>query len=95
MRGITGGLPNTVLAWMIVNIIVNFAVGLIPFVGNLADAAIKCNSKNVRLFENYLDKTYKPKQQQDLDNALPADRRLRPATVYEDFVDDKPLAYNT
>jgi hypothetical protein len=89
MRSCTGGLPNMVFAWMVINMIVDFAVGLIPFVGDLADAAIKCNSKNVRLFEEHLDKTYKPKQQQDLDDALPADRRPRPATIYEDFSDDE------
>jgi hypothetical protein len=96
MRSCTGGLPNMILGWMIINMIIDFAVGLIPFVGDLADAAIKCNSKNVRLFEEHLDKTYKPKEQQDLDNALPAARRPRPATVYEDFSDDElPPAYDS
>ncbi|KAF2800194.1 hypothetical protein K505DRAFT_413117 [Melanomma pulvis-pyrius CBS 109.77] len=95
MRGVTGGLPNATLVWMVVNMIVDFLVGLIPFVGDLADAAIKCNSKNVRLFEEHLDKTYKPKRLQDEDNALPAERRPRPATVYEDFSDEElPPAYD-
>jgi hypothetical protein len=89
MRSCTGGLPNMVIAWMVVNIIVDFAVGLVPFVGDLADAAIKCNSKNVRLFEEHLDKTYKPKQQQDLDNSLLVECRPCPATVYEEFSDNK------
>lgn len=95
MRGVTDGLPNTVFVWMVFNMIIDFLVGLIPFVGDLADAAIKCNSKNVRLFEEHLDKTYKPKRLQDEDNALPAERRPRPATVYEDFSDEElPHAYD-
>jgi hypothetical protein len=81
---------------MLINIVINFAVRLIPFVSNLVDAAIKCNSKNVRLFKEHLDKTYKPRAQQDLDNALSVDRRLRPTIIYEDFLDDKLLlAYNS
>jgi hypothetical protein len=62
MCGVKAGLPKTVFAWMVINMVVDFAVGLIPFVGDFADAAIKCNSKNVRLFEEHLDRIYKPKE---------------------------------
>jgi hypothetical protein len=55
MCGVGDGLPNNVFAWMVINMVVDFAVGLIPFVGDFADAAIKCNSKNVRLLEEHLN----------------------------------------
>ena len=45
---------------MLVNIAADFLVGLIPFIGDLADAAFKCNTRNLRLLENVLDKKYKP-----------------------------------
>jgi len=95
MRKCDGGLPSSIQIWMIINMAIDFAVGLIPFVGDLADAAVKCNSKNVRLFEEHLDKKYKPQALIDADNALPKERRPRPATVYEDFSDeDLPSAYD-
>ncbi|KAF2705968.1 hypothetical protein K504DRAFT_387071 [Pleomassaria siparia CBS 279.74] len=95
MKGCTDGLPQSALIWMVINMVIDFAIGLIPFVGDLADAAIKCNSKNVRLFEEHLDKKYKPKAQQDYDDALPRERRPRPATVYEDFSDEEaPPSYD-
>jgi hypothetical protein len=91
MRSCTSGLPNIVIAWIVVNIIIDFAVSLVLFVRDLADAAIKCNSKNVRLFKEHLDKTYKPKQQQDLDKSLLVECRPCPATVYKEFLDNKLL----
>jgi len=36
------------------NMAVDFAIGLIPFVGDIADAAYKCNTKNVILLEEEL-----------------------------------------
>lgn len=94
MRKCDGGLPSSIQLWMAINMAVDFLVGLIPFVGDLADAAVKCNSKNVRLFEEHLDKRYKPKALVDADNALPKERRPRPATVYEDFSDEElPPSY--
>ena len=67
--------------WMLLD----FALGLIPFVGDLADAAMKCNSRNVRLLEERLDEVYKPSAQKkrDRDSIHPP----APATVYEDFSD--------
>jgi hypothetical protein len=59
-RKIDGGLEQTILIQMMINIALDFAVGLIPFVGDFADAAFKCNTKNLRLLEKTLDKKYKP-----------------------------------
>lgn len=38
------------------NIIVDFLIGIVPFIGDIADAAYKCNTKNVILFEEELRK---------------------------------------
>ncbi|KAJ9602881.1 hypothetical protein H2200_012661 [Cladophialophora chaetospira] len=47
-------LPASVKMRMQLNVLVDFAVGLIPIVGDLVDAAYKCNTKNVVLLENEL-----------------------------------------
>ncbi|KAK3669342.1 hypothetical protein LTR78_010765 [Recurvomyces mirabilis] len=57
---IDGGLPSSVRTWMLINIAIDFAVGLVPFIGDLADAAFKCNTKNVALLEKHLDQKYRP-----------------------------------
>jgi hypothetical protein len=87
MCGVAGGLPSMVFARMVTNMIVDLVVGLIPFVGDLADAAIKCNSKNVRLFEEHLSKTYEPKQQQKLYSVLPAEPLAKKLpSLYDDNI---------
>jgi hypothetical protein len=90
---------------MYFNLLLDFLVGLVPFVGDLADAAYKCNSRNVRLLEERLDEMYKPKEQlkrekqqreswhpqgkDDVRGKPPA-----PATVYEDFSDEENERHN-
>jgi len=59
-QGIDGGLPSTLRMRMMINITLDFLVGLVPFIGDLADAAFKCNTKNARLLELHLDAKYKP-----------------------------------
>ncbi|KAM0698718.1 hypothetical protein Q7P36_002185 [Cladosporium allicinum] len=59
-RSVEGGLDTGTQIQMLINILVDFLVGLIPFVGDLADAAFKANTKNVRLLERHLDQKYKP-----------------------------------
>lgn len=97
MKGCECGLPQTTIFMMLVNMAVDFLVGLVPFVGDLADAYVKCNSKNVRLFEKHLDKVYKPKQllEEDDREEKRTGRRRRPATVYEDFSDEEQDRHNT
>ncbi|KAF7548825.1 hypothetical protein G7046_g8538 [Stylonectria norvegica] len=51
---IEGGLPQTVKARMMFNIILDFGVGLVPFIGDLADAAFKANTRNAAILEEYL-----------------------------------------
>lgn len=95
MRKVECGLPMTVVVMMLLNVAIDFLVGLVPFVGDLADAALKCNSKNVRRFEEHLDDVYKPKQIRDEEQKLPKNRRPRPATIYEDFSDEEEERRNT
>lgn len=57
---VEGGLPNSLKARMLINIAIDFAIGLVPFIGDLADAAFKCNTKNLRLLERHLDEKHKP-----------------------------------
>jgi len=87
------GLPASILVHMLINFLIDFFVGLVPFVGDLADAAYKCNSKNVRLFERHLDKVYKPKRLTLAEKDM--ERRPAPATVYEDFSDEEEERRNT
>ncbi|KPI38102.1 uncharacterized protein AB675_1033 [Cyphellophora attinorum] len=49
-----GDLPSNLKMRMQFNIVVDFLIGIIPFVGDIADAAYKCNTKNVILFEDEL-----------------------------------------
>jgi len=66
---IDGGLDATLKFRMLINIALDFAIGLVPFLGDIADAAFKCNTKNLRLLEVALDKKYKP------DHAARSDER--------------------
>ena len=48
------GVPKTMLARMLANIGVDFAVGLVPLVGDLADLAWKANRRNARMLRDHL-----------------------------------------
>ena len=39
---------------MQMNMVIDFVIGLIPFIGDIADAAYKCNTRNVILLEQEL-----------------------------------------
>lgn len=47
-------LPATVLARMLLNIFLDWLIGLIPVVGDAADIAIKANTKNVALLRKHV-----------------------------------------
>ncbi|EFW98648.1 PH domain containing protein [Grosmannia clavigera kw1407] len=53
-RDVDGGLPTAILSRMYFNIIVDFAVGLVPFVGDIADAIFRANTRNAWILEEYL-----------------------------------------
>ena len=53
---VEGGLPGSIRMRMLFNVALDFVIGLVPFVGDLADAMYKCNTRNAVLLEDYLKK---------------------------------------
>ncbi|KAJ9152165.1 PH domain containing protein [Coniochaeta hoffmannii] len=53
---IDGGLPATLRARMMFNIVLDFGLGLIPLLGDIADAVFRANTRNAWLLEMYLTK---------------------------------------
>ena len=51
---IEGGLPANVTSKMYFNIAVDFAIGLIPAIGDVADALFRANTRNAVVLEKYL-----------------------------------------
>lgn len=49
------GVSKAVFFRMVLNVLVETAVGTVPFVGDLFDMAFKANERNVSLLEQYLD----------------------------------------
>lgn len=47
-------LPASIKMRMVFNMAVDFGIGLVPFVGDIADALYKCNTRNVVLLEKEL-----------------------------------------
>lgn len=75
---ITDGLPAAVLMQMMINIAIDFVIGLVPILGDIADGYWKANTKNVRVLEKHLDDKYRSKQEKYR-------KYDQPATVFEDF----------
>ena len=80
---IQGGLPASIHARMVLNVALDFVVGLIPFLGDLADAAFHCNTRNAALLEEYLMKRHGPQNM-----SMKEKRRSR----LEDFSSDEKQA---
>jgi hypothetical protein len=47
-------LPSALKMRMVINMAIDFGIGLVPFIGDLADAVYKCNTRNVVLLEKEL-----------------------------------------
>ena len=56
------GVPRVVLARMAWNVAVEGVVGLVPFAGDVFDAAWKANARNVALLEAHLDHPQRTKR---------------------------------
>ena len=56
------GLPTKIKAMFLMHVLVDFFVGLIPIVGDFADAAYRCNTKNVMMVEEFLLEKHGPKK---------------------------------
>jgi len=53
-QDIEGGLPSHLRMMMIINVLIDFFIGLVPFVGDVADAVYKCNTRNAVILEKHL-----------------------------------------
>jgi hypothetical protein len=51
---IEGGLPLNIKMEMYVNICLDFVIGLLPFLGDIADALFRANIRNAVVLETYL-----------------------------------------
>ena len=47
------GIPRVVLARMVVNLVIDLAIGAIPLLGDLYDVAFRSNSRNLALFRRH------------------------------------------
>ena len=56
---IDGGLPMKIRARMVSNVMLDFAIGFIPVLGDFADAFHRANTKNAWLLDAYLEEKSK------------------------------------
>lgn len=103
MRKIDGGLPASTLFLMLCYIGGDFVVGLVPFIGDVLDAAVKANSMNVRLLEKHLDQKYKPDEVRKREKEIKRQSMAQgtpyhdptPATVYQEIdAEDEVLPFH-
>ncbi|KAK3711985.1 hypothetical protein LTR37_009297 [Vermiconidia calcicola] len=101
---VEGGLSQSTKMKMLSSIVLDFVVGLIPFFGDIADAAYKCNTRILRELEVDLDRKYAPDARSDERRLAGVDREKRrknrasgifmpddppPATTFEEYSDDE------
>ncbi len=55
-KKVDGGLPTDVHNEMWRNVVLDFLVGLVPFLGDIADIFFRANTRNVVLLEKHLQK---------------------------------------
>lgn len=55
---VDGGLPNRIYLWMIAYIILDFAVGFVPVLGDFFDFTFRANTRNAWLLDSYLTQKY-------------------------------------
>jgi hypothetical protein len=53
-EGLKRPLPDRVIRKMWTNVVVDFAIGFVPVIGDIADVWYKCNTRNAILLENEL-----------------------------------------
>jgi hypothetical protein len=54
-RAVQRGVPNVILARMLVNVALDFAIGSVPVIGDAFDLWYKSNARNVSLLRRYAD----------------------------------------
>lgn len=55
------GAPNSMQGKMLGNVAVDLLAGLIPFIGDIADVAVRANKSNMELLNAHLDELERPK----------------------------------
>jgi hypothetical protein len=98
---VDGGLPQQLRARMIFNILLDFGIGLVPIIGDIADALYRANTRNAWLLEMYLVKKAEAQRRgvvEDPDTgknvpvkALPAGTTMASQTT-EDWHGSAPVA---
>ncbi|KAH6670163.1 hypothetical protein B0J14DRAFT_671994 [Halenospora varia] len=96
---IEGGLPKEVQAKMMFNIIVDFGIGLMPFLGDVADALFRANTKNAVVLEKFLREKGKKNIRQsglgppstDPTDPDEFDRRVKEESLPPHYVEAAPL----
>jgi len=87
------GLDKKTKAKMKAWIVTDGLIGLVPFIGDILDANIKCNARNCRLLEEFLDRKYKPEllaaAEEKRKEKNPNYQPPAPATVYEGYSEDE------
>jgi Domain of unknown function (DUF4112) len=63
-QSVEPALPSDVKRSMFWNLIIDFVIGFVPILGDLADAAYKCNTKNAVLLEKELNKRADKRERQ-------------------------------
>lgn len=82
-------LPASVKLQMVFNVVIDFVIGLIPFLGDLMDIAFKANTRNAIVLEDYL-------RQRGAANiaaqGLPPQQDPSLGANYDQLEDQQPLA---
>lgn len=101
-EGIDGGLPAALRMKMMINVIIDFVIGLVPFIGDLADAVYKANTRNAVILETHLrqkgakdakaasKQSRRREQPAEVDHSLPDEFDRQEGGV----VSDSPPAYD-
>jgi hypothetical protein len=69
---------------MLINVIIDFFIGLVPFIGDIADAVYKCNTRNAVILEKHLrEKGAKTIKKQAKRQDLPAIENRQPERIVD------------
>lgn len=83
-EGIDDGLPPRLRMMMLINVIIDFFIGLVPFIGDIADAVYKCNTRNAVILEKHLrEKGAKRLKKQAQRRDLPATENRREERIID------------
>lgn len=83
-RKVEGGLPSSILISMLIWAAIDFAIKLVPFVGEIVTAIIKPNTRNLARVEAYLaKKAAKSQRRGDGPVSAPRSRGVGGGTVSE------------